>query len=107
MSNDTSRADQIAAVRRMLDWLEAHPDVPVGPYSLSVRNHVLADDDVSGLASLTVIAEAAGAQVAPGDGSFEVVVPFGHVEYTAIYVARASMSEYRALMSYSGRVTPP
>lgn len=94
MSDQTKREQQIADLREFVEFLEAHPDLPVGNNDIG-SECIGADDDENGLARLHEIADILGVEVAgrPG-GSYEAVRRFGTVAYRAFYVTRESMRQY-------------
>jgi len=86
------RAGMIARARDLLDWLEAHPEVPIS--TVEIHHSVQADADREGLAELAAIANAAGLPIIESDYGrrhhtivkTEADDPFGFVNYHAAYI---------------------
>lgn len=85
------RAGMIARARDLLDWLEAHPEVPIS--TVEIHHSVQAASAQEGLAELTAIANAAGLPITESNyGRHHTIVkaeaddPFGFVNYHAAYI---------------------
>ena len=89
------RAQQIADLRELVDFLAAHPDLPIGNDAIG-KECILADDDEAGRAQLQAIADILGTEVrlSLGGGSYEVARRFGTVVYQAFYSTRESMRKH-------------
>ena len=95
MSEPTKREQQIADLRELVDFLDAHPDLPIGNNGIG-RECITADDDDRGRAELQAIADILGAEVhlPAGAGSYEVVRRFGTIAYRAFYCTRETMQQH-------------
>ena len=87
----TARADMIAGLRTLADWLEAHPDVPA-PGWVGAEFYAANDDRV------TIAALAAITGVTPTTspaGHYRVRVAMGGgVSYSAVSIPSADMAAY-------------
>jgi hypothetical protein len=102
---DQRRTDIIQGYRRLLDWLEAHAEVPLNEVCNEISYSVLGDDDQSERAEVDRIAAALGVEPS-GTVHYEARRAFGPVEYRATAVTSEAMARYQALNSYSGSVQP-
>lgn len=89
------RQQQIAGLRELVDFLAAHPDLPIGNDSIG-RECITAGDDTAGRAELQAIADILGTEVqlSRGGGSYEVSRQFGTVTYRAFYCTREAMRQH-------------
>lgn len=92
---ETQRQQKIADLRTLVDFLEAHPDVPIGNAGPS-EFCVSAKDDETGMAQLQAIADALGVELTHnGDATQHFATRrFGTAFYKAFYCTRESMAEY-------------
>lgn len=102
------RAQTVAGLRELADWLEQHPDAPLAPYGqYEISHYVFGDDDTSGYAAVADHAAALGLDHRPGEDSTEAVQTFaGGVRYAIRYLGRERCRRHAALVSYSGSVQP-
>lgn len=100
------RAEQIAGLRELADYLEAHPGLPLGPYDVEMQIHVrnlpyMRDkDEPAKLAELARIAEVLGVDAdlrdEPGSMHPHVTKTFrGGARYQAVYVTEAYKRGYK------------
>ena len=98
------RAAALASLRDLVDYLTAHPDVPV-PWHINVRVYPdLGAGDDAERAGVDRIAELLGApayEVDTGSGHFVAERSWGPVTYSAIAIPDRAMTAHHALMSYS------
>lgn len=89
------RMQQIADLRSLVDFFEAHPDLPIGNDGIG-RVCIDGEEDDAGMAQLQQIADILGAKVrlSAGGGSYEVCRQFGALTYRAFYCTRDSMRQY-------------
>jgi hypothetical protein len=104
-----SRAQTIAGLRELADYLETHPRVPVCAlgWDLNVFPQLPTEDLTR--AEIDRIAAILGVPVSDETGRgghYTVTRSFGLVSYRAICVPDRRAAAHQALMSYSGRVTP-
>lgn len=93
----TTRAQVLADARALLDWLEAHPDVPVPGFEW--RRPVLGETDGEKLAELERIATAAGAPIVDaGSGHRNVTHRIGSATYQATAIECTHMDAYERHM---------
>lgn len=95
MSDQSKREQQIAGLRELVEFLAAHPDLPIGNDAIG-RECIVADDDDAGRAELQAIADVLGTDVhlSRGGGSYEVVRQFGTITYRAFYSTREAMQQH-------------
>lgn len=98
---DPERAELIAGLREVVDFLESHPDVPV---RAELGHCVLAADDESGGAEVARIAGLLGVAPTFDANGARVTRRFGPVAYEAFYNSRRAMRDWNALTSYTGAV---
>lgn len=102
-----TRAQIIADARAMLDFLEAHPDVPLNQFrGVEISNHPLPSsetDDADKMAAIDAIADLLGTPVTtpatPGS-HYETEICFGSASYRAISVLKEYHEEYDAIQRY-------
>ncbi len=99
--NDTTRSEILADYRALLDFLDAHPDVPVRRNDLN--SYPLGGNDATGLPELHRIAAALGVEVTHNAqrSHFYAIRTFGRVSYQAAYVTDAYMAEYDEDIRYA------
>lgn len=102
--DDQERAAIIKGYRDLLDWLEAHPEVPLNGVCNSITYSALGDDE-SNRAEIDRAAKVLGVE-ASGTTHYQVRRSFGPVEYRAVAVMSGYLAKHRALQSYRGSVQP-
>lgn len=107
-TDNERRAQFIAGLRELADWLDAHPEAPIPPYpDLNWSVGCLGFDDDSGVAYVCNLAATLGTQPQLDDcGYARVDRQFGSIRYGASYVPRTAMAAYHAALSYDGAVQP-
>jgi hypothetical protein len=99
------RAEFIAALRDLADYLAEDPALPV-PYRLSVNVFPGPGTDAEDRAEVDQFAAMTGATTAEEDGHYTAIKDFGPIEYTAVAVSSARMALHWAEASYRGCVEP-
>jgi hypothetical protein len=99
------RAEFIAALRDLADYLTEQPALPV-PYRLTVNVFPVHGTDAEERAGVDQFAAMTGAATAEQDGHYTATRSFGPVEYTAVAISRARMAAHHAEASYRGCVEP-
>lgn len=105
--SDQERAEFIAGLRALAEFLESHPAVPVPRYGTSVLVSAQWADDARGF--VDEFAALVGAEVDDrweSDGHYDAAAVFGPVEYKAYAVSKRAMDAYDALSSYRDCVQP-
>ena len=87
-------------LRALVDYLEDHPEIPVGPYDARIGHSVSVDiaDDESGAHEVRRIADALGEQVTIKHGHHDASIGFGYARYEATYIERRRMDAYTEFM---------
>jgi hypothetical protein len=105
-----ARTQIITGLRQLADYLEDHPDVPVCRFGWDLPVYPGSrDGDAAERAQVDKIAALLEVPVTDrtGDGGhYKAVRAFGLITYEAIHVSERRMAAHRALMSYSGSITP-
>ena len=104
-----SRAQTIAGLRELADYLQAHPGVPVRDLGWDLNIYPQLPTEDLKRAEIDRIAAVLGVPVCDETdrgGHYTVTRSFGRVSYSAVCVPDRRMAEHRALMSYSGTVAP-
>jgi len=104
----TVRAEFIAGLRALADYLATHPQIPVPPYGEDMTFHVDAAED-GGCEQVRQIARHLGATVVDEtahDGHCYAVRSFGPLSYRVVSIPNSRMARHQALWSYNGCVTP-
>jgi hypothetical protein len=104
-----SRAQTIAGLRELADYLQAHPGVPVRDLGWDLNIYPQLPTEALKRAEIDRIAAVLGVPVCDETGQrghYTVTRSFGLVSYSAICVPDRRAAEHRALMSYSGTVAP-
>jgi hypothetical protein len=104
----THRADFIAGLHALADYLNDNPAVPVPPFQTDVLIHIRGTDqeqraEVDRLAALLGVAVVD--QTGTG-GHYTATRAFGPVEYRCVAVPHAVRAAYAAGMSYADSVIP-
>jgi hypothetical protein len=81
------RAQIIADLRTLLDFLEAHPDVPIDPFSARISFCVREKDDADGTAAVEAVAKSLGVEV-DRDAHVTAERVFGCATYRVFYNPR-------------------
>lgn len=93
MTDQSTREQQIADLRSLVDFLAAHPDLPIGNNGIG-RQCVLAADDETGIAEIRRIADILGADVDTDGSSIDTCRMFGALPYRAFYCTRETMRQH-------------
>jgi hypothetical protein len=102
------RAELVAGLRSLADYLAAHPSVPAPPYGWTLAVYAEGTDSEQ-FAQVDLVAEIVGEQ--PVDrravsGHHHVRRSFGPVSYQFTAIAGWRMAQHEAGMSYAGSVVP-
>ena len=103
------RAKVIGGLRQLADYLDAHPGVPVCPFGWDLSIYPQSADDADRAAEVDRIAAILGVDVADqtaDGGHYTAARTFGLITYEAVHIPRRHRDASKALMSYSGCVTP-
>ena len=92
------RKQVIADLREMLDWLEAHPDVPLDRYSARLRYSIGGTQDETGRRAATDIAAALDATVKVDGAHHTVKRSWGFAHYEAAWIDHDYMTAYSEFM---------
>jgi hypothetical protein len=111
IADTAQRAQIIQGLRDLADFLQAHPEVPVQPYSIHCINYypvIENDDDAAACAEVTRVAGLLGVEPAWNHSGthYSAVKRFGLIRYEAVLVTEASMAAHHAAATYDGCVTP-
>jgi hypothetical protein len=107
-----ARAQTIAGLRQLADYLEDHPGLPVKEFGLEynvyadTRNDT--DADAAGRAWVDQIAVVLGATPTDDsarDGHYWVSTTFGRVSYRAVHIPSRAWARHRAEDSYRNNIT--
>jgi len=93
MTDQTKREQQIADLWELFNFLDAHPDLPIGNNGIG-RVCVLAADDEAGIAEIRRIAGILGVEVDDNGASIEACRTFGTLPYRAFYCTRETMRQH-------------
>lgn len=104
-STETTRQQKLDDLRALVDFLETHPDVPLG-YGSGLSYHVTADDDAAGIKRVSEIAgllgvtvtEVGGGEVTAATSHFHARKTYGDAAYEAVYITGDSKRRYREHM---------
>lgn len=100
------RTEVLAGLREAIDFLEAHPDVPIALMSNQISFCVSEVDDAAQRAEVDRIAEALDVEPT-GNTHYKAVKQFsGGVSYQATAVTSDEMARWDAVMSYRDAVVP-
>jgi plasmid stabilization system protein ParE len=105
------RAKVINGLRQAADFLEAHPELPVAPHGwdLNIYTDHHRDGEASARAEIDRIAAILNVPVCDQTSQGHHCTaerPFGLISYRSVFIPERHLAEHRALMSYSGHVTP-
>ena len=107
MTAPDPRAELIADLRRLADWLETNPDVPVQPWAHFELTHFPPNgDDEQEFAEVDRIAAIIGTEVTIEADRRKARQEFGRVAYEAMAISAERMARHQALFSYTGSVEP-
>lgn len=89
------RVELLSDLRVLLNWLEAHPEVPL-PRTVEISCHVSHGSDEEGIGLLHAAARAAEVEVTyTADGAHHHATrSFGLASYDAVYVERQRMADW-------------
>ena len=99
-----ARAQTVAGLRALADFLEANPAIPVRELGADYTTFARADDDNAERAEIDRIAAALGERVEDetGDGGhYRVSKTFGRITYCAVHIPAGHRAAHKALMSYA------
>ncbi|GAB2828948.1 hypothetical protein GCM10027176_36430 [Actinoallomurus bryophytorum] len=99
-----ARAQTIAGLRTLADFLETNPAVPVREYGAEYTVFPRADDDPTERAEIDRIAAALGETVTDDTGRgghYRVSKTFGRITYSAVHVSARQQAAHQAHMSYA------
>lgn len=99
----TVRAEFIAGLRRLADFLAANPKVPVPSTGADIIVHALGSDDEQ-RAAIDRIAALIDRPASDGD-HYTTTRDFGPITYRAVAIPERCMQEWHALMSYDGCIS--
>ena len=105
MPDNDERARCIADLRLLLDFLEAHPDIPIDKLSARVEHCVLEADDPAGIAAVEAAARDLGVTV-NHKSHVTAEKSFGSAAYRIFYVPNEQIRRHAAHSSYYGQVEP-
>jgi hypothetical protein len=102
-----ARAQTITGLRRLADYLENHPALPVKEYGFDLTIYPQADTDAAGRAEVDRIADIL--DVAPVDntpigGHYIASKAFGRVSYRAVHIPSRAQATYNARSSYEQNI---
>ncbi|MFI6516982.1 hypothetical protein ACIBF1_15615 [Spirillospora sp. NPDC050679] len=103
------RAEFIAALRALADFLVVTPAMPVPLYSTGISLHTRGEDDDAEFAQVDRLAALLGVQVdddTVNGGHYTATRSFGPINLKVVAVTNAFRASYEALMSYSDNVRP-
>src|SRR6266545_972526 len=105
MPNSDERTRYIADLRLLLDFLDAHPEVPINEYGLDIPCCVHEQDDDAGALVVETTAKSLGVEVEHGvHVTAEMAV--GSARYRIFYIPHEQVRRHAALSSYYGQVEP-
>ena len=98
MSDQERRKQVIDDLREMLDWLEAHPDVPLDRYGARLGYSISGEQDERGHRTVADIATALDSTVKTSGSHHRATRSWGVATYEATYIDRDHMAEYSEFM---------
>ena len=105
MPTEDKRAKCIADMRALLDFLDAHPEVPINEYGLDIRCCIHEQDDDAGALVVETTAKSLGVEVEHGvHVTAEMAVGTAH--YRIFHIPHEQVRRHAALSSYYGQVEP-
>jgi hypothetical protein len=102
-----ARAQIIAGLRTLADYIEGHPELPVPEYGWEVSVYPSGDDEQQ-RAEIDRIADILGVKPADDtwrDGHYRAIKSFGRMTYRAVHIPPRSWAKYRARDSYRNNIT--
>lgn len=99
------RAEFVAGLRALADFLAAHDGLPVPEYEFDVSVYAQGTDEAK-RAEVDRIARGLGVQPAHQAGLYRAVKNFGPVTYQAVLLPEAKLAATDALFSYSSAFQP-
>jgi hypothetical protein len=111
IANTAQRAHIIQGLRDLADFLQAHPEVPVQPYTTRCISYYPAidnNDEAADCAEVTRVAALLGVDPAWNHNGTQYIAVkrFGLITYEAVAITAASMAAHDAVATYHGHVTP-
>jgi hypothetical protein len=105
MPNAEQRKQYIADLRSLVDFLEAHPEIPLNEHSARIHHCVLIEDDALGTATVEMAARELGV---PTNHRVHVTAEksFGCAMYRIFYVPDVETRRHEAANSYYRVVQP-
>ena len=99
-----ARAQTIAGLRALADFLENNPDVPVREYGEEYTVFARRNDDATERTEIDNIARALGEDVTDdteSGGHYKVSKTFGRITYNAIHIPARDRAAHEAFMTYA------
>jgi hypothetical protein len=107
-TDPSARTRLVTSLRELADFLDAHPDVPVPAYGITINVHAESTDN-GGRDQVDAVADQLGATVldnTPSGGHYLASRYFGPITYTVVAIPDAVYARHLAHESYRGSVTP-
>ncbi len=107
--NLLARTQVIDGLRKLADYLDTHPDVPVCEFGWDLNNYPLDDTEAARRAEVDRVAAIFGVNVDDeilDGGHYTATKTFGRITYQVICVPDRRRAAHQALMSYAGVITP-
>ena len=104
-----ARAQTVAGLRALADFLENNPTVPVNEYGADYKIFARAESNAAERTEIDRIASALGADVEDDTtrgGHYTVSKTFGRITYSAVHVPAERQAAHEALMSYAPVFNP-
>lgn len=104
-----ARAQTIAGLRQLADYLEDHPDLPVTEYGFDLTVYPQADNEAAGRAEVDRIANILGVTPidnTPNNGHYIASKTFGRIAYRAVHIPSRAWASYIARNSYEHNIRP-
>jgi hypothetical protein len=104
-----ARAQIIAGLRQLADYLDANPGVPVNEYGWDLNIYTVHGGDAAQRAEIDQVAAVLGVAVQDETGSgghYSAERTFGRITYRCVHISERRRAEHRAFVSYAGAVTP-
>jgi hypothetical protein len=102
-----ARAQIIVGLRKLADYLEDHPDLPVPEFGGDVTFYPRGDDEQR-RAEVDRIADILGVKPTDDtrrDGHYRAIKSFGRMTYRAVHIPSRSWARYQARDSYRANIT--
>lgn len=104
-----ARAQVIDGLRRLADYLDQHPDIPVNEYGWDLSDYTTRGTDAGERAAVDQVAASLGVPVRDdtGDGGHYVAArTFGRITYQFVHIPARRRAAHQAWVSYADAVTP-